>query len=288
MSITRKRSNFRITICPNDDGSITIFTTSKWKDMIQFHNLEIEDISPKGWQKTRTGDYYLWIPEDWIDNKIIDDFISWAENVNDYIWLNLNKNTKDYFNESALDYCVATDWNYSFENNKRTSVGEAEYQMKYCYTKGLITQQEAESFADILITAVLKCCDIIPIKHNNLLVTTIPALQEDQSKLSWAMAKCVKKNLNAQFLVGTLLSKKPQTKQMSIEQKISVWRNIFSDDTKISLSQDIQGKDILIVDDLYQSGVSIWSYAEYLKENGARTIIGLAAVKAQKDSDNVG
>ena len=45
-------------------------------------------------------------------------------------------------------------------------------------------------------------------------------------------------------------------------------------------------KTVLIVDDLYQSGASMWTYAKYLKSMGANKVIGLVAVKSQRDSDN--
>lgn len=42
-----------------------------------------------------------------------------------------------------------------------------------------------------------------------------------------------------------------------------------------------------VIDDLYQSGASIWCFAEYLKECcDARTVIAITPVKALKDGGN--
>ena len=49
----------------------------------------------------------------------------------------------------------------------------------------------------------------------------------------------------------------------------------------------MQGKTVPVIDDLYQSGVSVWSLAEHFKSHGAREIYALASVKSWSDTDNV-
>ncbi|MDR1492454.1 MAG: hypothetical protein LBT05_07020 [Planctomycetaceae bacterium] len=51
--------------------------------------------------------------------------------------------------------------------------------------------------------------------------------------------------------------------------------------------EDITGKTVCIIDDLYQSGVSMWSYAKFLKERGAKYVFGISCVKTLKDTDNI-
>ena len=55
---------------------------------------------------------------------------------------------------------------------------------------------------------------------------------------------------------------------------------------QLSCQSTLIVKKVLIVDDLYQSGTSMWSYAKYLKSLGATEVLGLVAVKSQRDSDN--
>ena len=60
-------------------------------------------------------------------------------------------------------------------------------------------------------------------------------------------------------------------------------------DKKMSAAQfPINSFDVFIVDDLYQSGTTMWAFARYLKNLGARQVFGLACVKSLRDSDNVG
>lgn len=63
------------------------------------------------------------------------------------------------------------------------------------------------------------------------------------------------------------------------------WEKIYNSGN-VLLNGDIIGKNIVIVDDLYQSGVTMWQYARYLKSQGANQVWGLVCVKSLRDSDN--
>lgn len=41
-----------------------------------------------------------------------------------------------------------------------------------------------------------------------------------------------------------------------------------------------------MVDDLYQSGATMWEYAKFLKSLGAICVFGIVCVKSLRDSDN--
>jgi predicted amidophosphoribosyltransferase len=48
----------------------------------------------------------------------------------------------------------------------------------------------------------------------------------------------------------------------------------------------VKGKTILLVDDLFQSGASIWALARAARKAGAIRVCGLVSVKARRDTDN--
>ncbi|MCW2749905.1 MAG: hypothetical protein JWR83_1015 [Aeromicrobium sp.] len=50
--------------------------------------------------------------------------------------------------------------------------------------------------------------------------------------------------------------------------------------------EQVRGKSLVVVDDLYQSGLTINYIAEELRVAGAKSVFGLAAVKTLRDSDN--
>lgn len=95
------------------------------------------------------------------------------------------------------------------------------------------------------------------------------------------------KKIERPFIKATLKSEKPQMKEQTVEDKVRIWRKIFCNEDMLDFSDDILGANILIIDDLYQSGASIWCFAEYLKECcDARTVIAITPVKALKDGGN--
>lgn len=59
-------------------------------------------------------------------------------------------------------------------------------------------------------------------------------------------------------------------KNLAVEDKVKTLMDAFA------LHEPIKGKTIVLVDDLYQSGVTLWSLARFLKQNGARAVYGLA------------
>lgn len=283
--ISRDRSLFWIRIFDNDDGGYSFLTRDIIYQVIAVLFPRLEEMSPRGWTITKSNNRNLWIPADRIDSKLIDAFISWAEEANLHIWLGKNKHIEDYF-EDVIDCCIAADWNFDFQTQKRTLVGEAEYQIKYRYTKGLLSKDDADKQAEILSKALLDCCKFLPIKtERNLFVTTIPALKDDQHKLSWAMARFIKEECGGEFLTATLKEQKPKTKSLSVIDKVNIWEDIYANEGVI-LSDNVKGKEVLIIDDLYQSGTSMWAYAKYLNLLGASSVFGLVSVKSQRDSDN--
>jgi hypothetical protein len=73
-----------------------------------------------------------------------------------------------------------------------------------------------------------------------------------------------------------------ELKNLSLEQKVEVLVGSVSVDTT-----KVADKTIVVVDDLYQSGLTINYVAEELRQAGAKEVFGLAAVKTLRDDDNL-
>ena len=54
----------------------------------------------------------------------------------------------------------------------------------------------------------------------------------------------------------------------------------------IEITGDVEGKSIILIDDLYQSGSTMWTVAKLLKKRGARRVLGMGCVKSRRDTDN--
>lgn len=285
----KTRSKFWLKIFDDEATHTNISANKMVMGFLQEISPHLISCSPKGWKESSNipGNYNLWIPNDRMDWEALENVKTWAERANQHIWLGTNKNTAPYFCGDEVDYCLAADWNIDLESQKRTIIGEAEYQLKYNLPKGLINKEDAHQYASLLTTAVLDCIACLPINLSNFVVVSIPATEEKQKKLAWKLAKHVAKKIEHPFIKATLKSEKPQMKEQTVEDKVRIWRKIFCDEDMLDFSDDILGANILIIDDLYQSGASIWCFAEYLKECcDARTVIAITPVKALKDGGN--
>lgn len=71
-------------------------------------------------------------------------------------------------------------------------------------------------------------------------------------------------------------------KNLALEDKLQALENT------IQVAPDVfKGKTVLIVDDLYQSGISINYVALLLLEAGAENVVGLACEKTCRNDDNI-
>jgi hypothetical protein len=57
-------------------------------------------------------------------------------------------------------------------------------------------------------------------------------------------------------------------------------------DGAITVSPEVRGRRVVLLDDLYQSGSTMWSIARLARTAGAVDVLGLNCVKSCRDSDN--
>ncbi len=76
--------------------------------------------------------------------------------------------------------------------------------------------------------------------------------------------------------------KKTGLKDVSIDQK---WEKL--EESGFVVNINLTGKKVLLLDDLYQSGITMQYVAMKLQEAGAEYIFGLSMVKSLNDTDNM-
>ena len=285
----RTRSKFWLKIFDDDPAHISISTNEMVMGLLQGVSPRLISCSPTGWKESLhlQDNFNLWIPNNRIDWDALEVVKAWADRANRHIWLGTNKNTAPFFSGNEVDYCLAADWNIDLESQQRTTIGEAEYQLKYNFPRGVLSKEDAHGYASILSGAILDCINCLPIDLGNFIVVSMPSVKEKQNKLAWQLAEYIARTIGRSFIKATLTRDKPQMKEQAIEDKIRIWRDIYTDSTMLEFSYNIYGTSVLIIDDLYQSGASIWCIAEYLKQMcGARTVIAITPVKALKDGGN--
>lgn len=284
----RDRSKFWLKIFDDEMDYTNISANRMVKELLQGISPQLISCSPNGWRKSLhyVDNYNLWIPNDQMDWEALERVEAWAEKANQHIWLGTNKNTASYFNGDEVDYCLAADWNIDLESKKRTTLGEAEYQLKYNFPRGHLHSDAVNHYASILSNSILDCINCLPINLADFIILSIPSVKKKQTKLAWQLAKHIAQITNCPFVKATLQTDKPQMKSQNFENKICIWKDIFANN-KLFFSSNICGANILIIDDLYQSGASIWCFAEYLKACcNAGAVIAITPVKALRDGGN--
>ena len=280
----RERSGLWITIYHNDD-SYSILTNKKYVELLNNFFPMFELNSPTKWRDSSNYEEMctLWLPDGCYVDSDIERFKEWCNvATSEVLWLELNRNIYEFF-DNELDFCIACDFNFVYGNG-RTAIGEAEYQLKY-NLQNLEEWQKIE-YKDEIMNNMLHACRYIPIHDTNRwCLSPMPALESGKKKLAWGLSKEMSNQLRMNFVDATLLCDKPQMKQLSVGEKIQVWDDIYENGS-VEIRCDVRNKNVLIIDDLYQSGTTMWEYAKYLKSLGARSVWGLVCVKSLKDSDN--
>lgn len=195
--------------------------------------------------------------------------------------VNYLKKIKDLSDDELIKY------NYKGKNNLlRSLLGYTEFILKY---RIYDIANNIDFFFNILLNAIIDCLVILPLNMENIYFTTIPfnINENENDKLSYNLVQKISSMLY-NYNVFFLKCYKPSFKNKTLNDKIDIWNEIYSDTSKFKFTGkvDIMDKDVIIIDDLYQSGVSMWSYAKFLKSLGAKRVMGISAVKSLRDSDN--
>jgi predicted amidophosphoribosyltransferase len=193
------------------------------------------------------------------------------------VLLGLNPHIEDFFSDD-LDFCMALDFNYDPSRGKRTIYGEAEYQLKY---------QGSRQHFQVLGSALVEAIADLPIPvgfRNNYCISCVPASPTEAS-IQYRLASLAAKKVGVDFIDADLHCPKPGLKGLSVDQKIPIWQDLYNEGC-VQLSGSVDGRLVVVIDDLYQSGAPLWMYAKFLKERGATHVLGLPCVKSLRDSDN--
>jgi predicted amidophosphoribosyltransferase len=212
----------------------------------------------------------------------IEAFISYYK---ERVLLGRNNHIRPYFKDE-LDFCLALDFGRRDpKSDDRTEIGQLEYDAKY--------HGDDEARAKLvshLVRAVQRLPKTLFSKPRR--ITFVPPGPDRDHYLPQLLAEGIVSELGEGFwgcdeplVVAELSGRKKSAKDLEVAQKIAQWDKLIRDGA-IELSDDIEGDSLCIVDDLYQSGASLWSMAKCLKAAGAANVVGLACVKSLRDTGN--
>ena len=275
--IKHSRSQLRSHLNPYEEGAYSLFLSSDtYPELFDLAFPDLKQESPTGWKTSSKGGMkYRWWRQ--LDSGSVESIQDWCSRFEKYVLLGLNAHIEDSFT-SELDFCMALDFNYDPAADKRTLFGDAEYQLKY---------KDSRQHRSVLLQGLVEAVSDLPIPANfksNYAVSCVPG-PHDEASVQYTLALKLAKSLLVEFIDAELHCPKPPMKGTRVEEKIPIWQSLY-DQECVVLSGDVSGKLVVIVDDLYQSGATLWMFAKYLKSIGASHIFGIPCVKSLRDSDN--
>ena len=173
----------------------------------------------------------------------------------------------------ALTSCHAMSLNFQDDCKERTRIGDLENRAKY-----RDDAMAANELANLLTMFVLKH----PVLRGCCYVAGIPGSPDKTNHLPSDLARSVSESTNIKHFESITKKNAPQVKNLSREQKLGAIQHAFEVNSKID-----RHSSILLIDDLYQSGTTMWHVGHILKEQGADRVYGLTCVKSMRDTGNV-
>jgi hypothetical protein len=178
------------------------------------------------------------------------------------------------FLRDCLDSSIALDF-YFDDAMRRTPIGELEFACKEC--ENLDAQAK-------LIDCFVKTIRSLSRYREARFISAVPPrtgkLYDLPSRIAEGVAaKLGLENLTASFAYSNI---KPAIKALDVDQK---WDALTNADLKFGARLS-DFPSVILVDDKYQSGMTLQFVASILRAEGAGEILGLCAVKTMRDDDN--
>jgi predicted amidophosphoribosyltransferase len=251
--------------------------------LFEAHFPSIMNKSEHGFADTTRGNNKRAFFDGLVENHIksIEAFIA---HYKQHVVIGRNKHISPFFSDE-VDFCVALDFNRLTPAADRTEVGQWEFDAKY-HQNG----DAREELSKLLASTVRRLPQTIYTTPRRL--TYVPSDPDKEFYLPSLLAEDVIDKLPDNFwghddplVEPTLTVEKASAKNLNVQQKVKQWEEIV-DAGGIELSDEVQGDSVCIIDDLCQSGASLWSYAKFLKAEGAVAVLGVVCVKSLRNTDN--
>jgi hypothetical protein len=188
----------------------------------------------------------------------------------------------------ALRDCLAISFAINYDRvggkpgNARTHVGNLRKRAK---TYGKPATKDTHAAADRLIESCLRTLGDLTCYDSTTCIVAIPPSDPKKSfDLPQYLADGISKGLGKSDKTEAVqtITARTASKDIVLEDKLSTVRGTIEVD-----SAAIQDEIVLLIDDLYQSGVTMNYVAMLLLEAGAKKVFGLSCEKTCSNDDNV-
>jgi orotate phosphoribosyltransferase-like protein len=199
----------------------------------------------------------------------VEELEAYLEAVSQVLVVRKSKPLEAYF-AGELDGAFALDFNQS-ARGVRSEVGGLEFRAKY--------RANAQAVSELGERITLVCRSITQLERAEMVAAIPSSRGVDADALAARLARRVSEDLGKELI--TLARKPgPPIKNLSLSRKIEALTGQFAP------SSPVNGRHVLLIDDLCQSGTSLWVAARKLKDEGALSVNALVCVKSFRDTDN--
>lgn len=180
----------------------------------------------------------------------------------------------------CLSLSVAIDSNLTDNTSGQyTRMGALEHNGKHNRDQNAINQ---------LADTVSKVVQYLPYYKDADLICSVPARPDKDFDLPNSVTSLVSGKVGKQDVTGgfVLNGQKSSVKTSTFNEKWDVWEGaqvLFQN----SPAFNVNDKTVILIDDKYQSGITIQYIAMKLQQAGAHEVYGLSFVKTLRDTDNV-
>lgn len=179
------------------------------------------------------------------------------------------------FLRDCLDLSIALDQNRPKPGAEYSTLGRLEHRAK--------RQGDSHAIRN-LVTAYCEAIADLPLYRDCGIIAAVPAPPNKRLDLPTTLARRIAKDLGIEDITDRFSFSGPKQaiKEAAASEKWDRW-----DACGLSFDPPLEGSpSIILIDDKYQSGVTIQYVASKLRDAGAGEIYGLCAVKTLRDTDN--
>lgn len=176
------------------------------------------------------------------------------------------------FLRDNLDLSIALSMNY--EGDERTEIGELEYQAKFN------NDEDSESQ---LVDICKEWIEELPYYKHADYICAMPSSNPDEESLPERIVNSLTDFDFTDISEKILWSSKTRSikEAEDVEEKLEI---LEESNLTIAEDLDINGKIVILFDDLYMSGISMQYVAMKLKQAGANRVLGLSIVKSRSNT----
>ena len=196
----------------------------------------------------------------------IDDVKAWEQMMGNYVFL-----------RDCLFASIALDMNQTPQST--TDLGIMFRILKYEPSQQETERLIYENVTSAMVAAIRK----LPYYKDAKYIACVPPSPEKQVDIPSNLAKRIADKLNLTDITErfSFAGKKESAKNLPMREKWDAWER-----AGLKMNYNLEGKDVILIDDLYQSGTTVNYTAMVLQRANVGRILGLYVVKSMRDTDN--